>query len=715
MINLYDSKCTDFNNNGIASLKDTSKCEVTEELNGEFTIEFEYPRNSKYAENIDNDMIIKVDTGEAERQLFRIKGYNKDLTIIKATPQHISYDLIDNALDDVYPQNLDGNSAINWILNHTQYSHNFTGFSDITKQGTARYVRKNVIEAIIGDLDNSFVNVWGGEIERNNFNIRMLSKRGTDKGYKIKYAKNLSGIDFSKDDSNIITRLRPIGYDGLLLPEKYVDSPLINNYPHPKIGEIEYSDIKLKENEEDEDGFDTLEECYAELRKRASQEFEENNIDKPTINVKVDFIDLSKTTKYKDYKILTDVKLGDTVYVSLDNMLIAVRVIKTVYDALLHRFTALELGEFKANYITDTDKTVSNIVKKETESITSNILNSAKKEATELILQATTGYVVLRPNEILIMDTNNTNTAKKVWRWNVNGFGYSSNGVNGPYGTAITMNGAIVADFITAGTLNASLIKTGTLNANLITAGTMSLNRLLGDILSLGGSNNKNGKIEIKNSNGNTMATLDVNGLTLANGARLIGGNGVLSNFQYISSGNYKGFDLLGYSVNFYGNSTSIEYTYGDVTLDVYIPSDFIITSAYITLQHTPVAWYGYDQAQDKDYNCWGYARNIKLYKATGNQNYKFDMTYLSSFDLYTKSLSVSEIPNAFGSNGWTPSTHSGATYETKTSIDIKNQLKNGYQKLVIRCSGSLPTNFTNAAQRTGVGRAILNVIGYKS
>lgn len=705
MINLYDSKCTDFNNNGIASLVDTIKCEVTEELNGELVIDFEYPRNSKYSDYIDNDLIIKVDTGESERQLFRIKDYKKDLTSITATPQHITYDLIDNALDDVYPQELDGNAAINWILERTQYQHNFKGYSDISKQATARYVRKNVIEALIGDLDNSFVNVWGGEIERDNFNIKMLSRRGTDKGYKIKYAKNLSGIDFTKDDSNIITRLRPVGYDGLLLPEKYVDSPLINNYPHPKIGEIEYSDIKLKENEEDTEGFSTLEECYEEMRKRASQEFEDNNIDKPSINVKVDFIDLSKTTKYKDYKILTDVKLGDTVYVIIDNITVAVRVIKTVYDSLLHRFTSLELGEFKANYITDTDKTVSNILKKETETLTNNILLSAQEKATELILKATTGYVVLRPNEILIMDTNDTKTAKKVWRWNVNGFGYSSTGVNGTYGTAITMDGSIVADFITAGTINASLIKTGT----------MSLNRLLGDILSLGGNNNANGKIEIKNSNGNTMAILDVNGLTLANGAKLFGGNGVLSNFQYISSGNYKGFDLLGYSVNYYGSSSDIEYTYGDVTLDVYIPSDFIITSAYIMLQHTPVAWYGYDQQQDKDYNCWGYARNIKLYKATGNQNYKFDMTYLSSFDLYTKSLSVSEIKNAFGSNGWTPSTHSGATYETKTSTDIKSQLKNGYQKLVIRCSGSLPNNFTNAAQRTGVGRAILNVIGYKS
>lgn len=432
MINLYESTCEDFNNNGIASLKDTVKCEVTEELNGEYTVDFEYPRNAKYAEQIDNDMILKIDAGVSERQLFRIKEYNKDLSTIKATPQHVTYDLIDNALDDVYPQNLNGNAAIDWILTHTQYNHKFKGYSNINTQATARYVRKNPIEAIIGDLDNSFVKIWGGELERDNFNIRMLSKRGEDKGYKIKYAKNLTGIDFSKDDSSVITRLRPIGFDGLLLPEKYVDSPLINNYPHPKIGEIEYSDIKVKENEDDE-GFETIEQCYAELRKRAKAEFENNNIDKPTINVKVEFVELSKTTAYKDYKILTDVKLGDTVYVILDNMVVSVRVIKTVYDSLLHRYTSLELGEFKDNYISDTDKNVSNTVKKEFKTLSNDILLTAQKDATELILKATTGYVVLRPNEILIMDTDSTNTAKKVWRWNVNGFAYSSTGVNGPY------------------------------------------------------------------------------------------------------------------------------------------------------------------------------------------------------------------------------------------------------------------------------------------
>ena len=248
MINLYNAKFTktsDFNNNGIGSLKDTTKCEVTEELNGECTIDFEYPKNGKYAPEIENDMIIKVDTGEAERQLFRIKNRNENLTMITAKPQHITYDLRDNALDDTFPQNQNGAGAIDWILTHTQYNHLFKGYSDITNQASARYVRKNPLEAIIGDLDNSFVNVWGGELQRDNFNVRMLQQRGEDKGYTIKYGKNLTGIEFSKNDSNVITRLRPIGYDGLLLPEKYIDSPLIEEYPHPKIGEIEYERRKI--------------------------------------------------------------------------------------------------------------------------------------------------------------------------------------------------------------------------------------------------------------------------------------------------------------------------------------------------------------------------------------------------------------------------------------------------------------------------------------
>lgn len=459
MIILYDANCKDFNNNGIGILKDSLKCEVSEALNGELVLDMEYPITSKYIEFIINENIIKCDAGLEEDQLFRIKHVKPNFDTITIYGEHISYDLADNFLEDVFPQNLNGAACLDWILSHTLDSHNFNSFSDIQTVSSARYVRKNPIEAIVGDLENSFVNLWGGELERNNYTIKMLNRRGNDKGYKIRYRKNLTGLDFTIDNSNIVTKIMPQGYNGLFLPEKYIDSPLINNYPHKKVKVIEFSDVKVKENAYEEEGFATAEEAYQELRRLCNLKYSEENIDKPTVNLKVDFVDLSQTTEYQDYTFLESVSMGDTIRVELDYTQVEVRVIKTTYDALLHRYTKLELGEFKANYITDSQKDITNTIRKETDTIETSVLLQAKQNATEQLTAALGGYVYKTQNELFIMDTDNPNTAKKVWRWNLNGLGYSKNGINGPYELAMTQDGRIVADFITAGQMDVARIK----------------------------------------------------------------------------------------------------------------------------------------------------------------------------------------------------------------------------------------------------------------
>lgn len=459
MIILYDANCKDFNNNGIGILKDSLKCEVSEALNGELVLDMEYPITSKYIEFIINENIIKCDAGLEEDQLFRIKHVKPNFDTITIYGEHISYDLADNFLEDVFPQNLNGAACLDWILSHTLDSHNFNSFSDIQTVSSARYVRKNPIEAIVGDLENSFVNLWGGELERNNYTIKMLNRRGNDKGYRIRYRKNLTGLDFTIDNSNIVTKIMPQGYNGLFLPEKYIDSPLINNYPHKKVKVIEFSDVKVKENADEEEGFATAEEAYQELRRLCNLKYSEENIDKPTVNLKVDFVDLSQTTEYQDYTFLESVSMGDTIRVELDYTQVEVRVIKTTYDALLHRYTKLELGEFKANYITDSQKDITNTIRKETDTIETSVLLQAKQNATEQLTAALGGYVYKTQNELFIMDTDNPNTAKKVWRWNLNGLGYSKNGINGPYELAMTQDGRIVADFITAGQMDVARIK----------------------------------------------------------------------------------------------------------------------------------------------------------------------------------------------------------------------------------------------------------------
>lgn len=360
-------------------------------------------------------------------------------------------------LEDVYPKNLDANQFINWILSHSQYKTNFKGSGNISNVATARYVRKNIVKAIMGDEENSILKLFSAELERNNYDISILRRRGSDRGVSIRYARNINGISFDEDNSTIGTRIMPKGYDGILLPEKYVDSPIINKYPHPIIREIEYSDIKLKDdNSEENEGFETLEQCYEEMRKRVQQEFE-NGLDKPTISVDVDFVELSKTVEYKEYKNLEKVYLGDTIKIYLEKLGVDVieRVISTTYDVLEDRFTNIELGKLISNYVSENAQFQNTM-----EQVTiPNILEAAKNHSTQQLINAMGGYVYKTQSELFIMDTDNINTAQKVWRWNLNGLGYSNTGINGVYELAITQDGNIVADFIRTGTMSVSRIE----------------------------------------------------------------------------------------------------------------------------------------------------------------------------------------------------------------------------------------------------------------
>lgn len=120
-------------------------------------------------------------------------------------------------------------------------------------------------------------------------------------------------------------------------------------------------------------------------------------------------------------------------------------------------------GTTKHMTYTSANQSKATAIQNTVKNMPSSILNQARETATALINAATTGYVVTRANEILIMDTPDIDTATNVWRWNQNGLGYSSNGYEGPYNLAMTSNGEIVADFITTGTLNADRIRAGVL------------------------------------------------------------------------------------------------------------------------------------------------------------------------------------------------------------------------------------------------------------
>lgn len=483
MITLHNSRTKNFNNNGLGILKDCISAKVCEVLNGEFNINITYPVGGYLYPNLVEDNIIVTDVGYGKRQAFRIKNVSKRLDNIEVYATHIFYDLNDNLIEDIYPKGQTGETVINYILSHAQYEHNFIGYSNITKTSTARYIRKNLVESLIGEDSNSFINRWGGEIIRDNYNITMVNKRGVANGMQIRYAKNLTGIEFQIDRTTVGTRIMPKAFDGLLLPEKYIDSPNIDLYPHPIIKIIEYSDLKLAT--ESGEGFASKTELYQAMRERVQEEFK-NEIDKPTITTTVNFVELANTKEYQEYKELEKLNIGDysTVYVPHLNINVTQRVYKTIYDAILGKFVEFEMGYVKSNYITQIIKSEANM----NEVVLPSIVEQAAKESTEQVNYqieeqvnaALAGYVYKTKEALYVMDSSSLNGARKIYRWSKLGLTYSDKGMNGPYETVMSQEGEINADFIKSGTIdpkligagiNASLITEGIINADLITDG----------------------------------------------------------------------------------------------------------------------------------------------------------------------------------------------------------------------------------------------------
>lgn len=510
---IYNSTETNFNNNGLGFLTDVINASVIDQLNGEYSLTFEYPLNAKNNEYLIEDNIVKCKVADGSQQLFIITNVVKTYKTIKVMCKHIFYKLLYNFLEDVYPQELNCADYLNWLLNHTQYPNEFTGYSDISLIRTGRYVRKNPIECILGD-DNSMVNLFGGEIKRDNFKIYFNARIGNDEGLKLLFGKNITGINVNIDISNCYTRIMPIGYDGLLLPEKYIDSPLINNYPYPRIALMKFENIKYDPNSES--AYHTLEEAYQALRDAVQEQYDAG-IDKPAVNISVDWVELSKTEEYRQFASLERVHIGDTITANILGMDFTTRVIKTTYNPLNDTTEKFEIGTFK----TTIGESINKIDKVITEFSPGTILAEARDNATSLITQAMGGYVYKTNSELYIMDSDNPNTAEKVWRWNINGLGYSSTGINGPYGIAMTMDGSIVADFITTGTLNTNVIQgydslviqvtDNTGNISTLTQTVNELNSKIQDVLDITTSGESDvGLVTLYNINGSEPIMLQV-------------------------------------------------------------------------------------------------------------------------------------------------------------------------------------------------------------
>ncbi|HHT7773882.1 TPA: phage tail spike protein [Streptococcus suis] len=349
MICLYASDESLFEHNGLGILdNDLKKCRVEEELNNLYTLTAQYPLWAKFGKSIRNGMIIKAPTPNGD-QLFRIYQSKPSMGMLEIHAFHIFYDLAFNFVEDTNIVFKSGQAWLQQLSKNTQYRHPFTFFSDISTVAGSRVVRKNCVEILLNtSLDNSFVNRFGGEILRDNFKVYFNRAIGENRGFKIRHKKNLKGYTANIDDKSVITRIMPIGFDGLLLPEKYVDSPRISDYPFPRIGKVEV-DVKaaVGENADAKDAI-PLNEAHAKMRSLVREQF--GLIDVPTCSYEIDFVELSKTKEYADFQNLETVRIGDTVTVSHDEdgFYVEAKVIRYEYDSLAGSLLRIEAGQFES-------------------------------------------------------------------------------------------------------------------------------------------------------------------------------------------------------------------------------------------------------------------------------------------------------------------------------------------------------------------------------
>lgn len=199
----------------------------------------------------------------------------------------------------------------------------------------------------------------------------------------------------------------------------------------------------------------------------------------------------------------------------------------------------------------------------------------------------------------------------------------------------------------------------------------------------------------------------------LQDGNKVIGGDGILTNLQFSSVGKFEGYGLLGFNYNSFDDS----YAYADISIDIDIPDNFTIEQAYLTLYHTPAVWGYYNDSTKENVDIQGYARNLKVYETSGsNQNYSFYMTYGGDYAIDLSSGYLTEITNAFGVSSYTPNSEYSGDIDVKKTIDIMSYLRTGEtHKIVVRTIDAIPTNESIACSKTGMARAVINVIGYMS
>lgn len=483
MIILFDETARTFETLGVKVLKPLVAV-VKKEDNGEYTLEYR-----DHAENyhlFKNDMIIAVDTPWG-RQAFRVNNPKLNGSKFDIKAQHVFYDSKNYLIKDSYVVDNNASYALGHLNAATDVTSPFSTISDVVGNFSLRTVRKSLYEAVLAVAER-----WGGHLIFDNFNVELRKEIGQDRGVTVAYGKNIRGFTITEKWDNVVTKVLPVGKDGLLLEDTYVELA-VDDYDTPysrvvsfKQDHITDDSFKNEQGVVDTEAYKTA--LRADLLSQAQKYLSDNHL--PKVNYSVEaFVE-------------GIVDLGDIVRVNHPRLKdpLETRVIGIEYDAISERIDKVEFGNFNdklQNLISDTVKTIETATEETKTEVTTAFERSLQNATANIAGIMTNSNVIYDGDQILVVDNLPKETATNVMRINASGIGFSTSGINGEFNSAWQINGTMDMQQINAINLVADKIKGGTLR--------------------LGFFEGNNGLIEILDEYGNYTGRIDQNGIVFTN------------------------------------------------------------------------------------------------------------------------------------------------------------------------------------------------------
>lgn len=502
MIKLFKETDKLFSTNGDRVILPLSAI-VHKEDNGDFYLEL--TTSLKYVDDLTEGRILVANTPQGD-QAFRVSNVQKSKNKVYTKAWHVFYDTENYLIEDSYVVDKNCNDALDHLNTAAHPSSPFSTLSDVNTTASFRCVRKSLYEAI-----QTVVERWGGHLLRDNFNIEIRDKIGQDNGVTMRYGKNIKEISVEYDWTDVVTELMPVGYDGIMLEDKYIYADATYDIPYTKcvhfdqdIDEDEYRDQDGNLNEL---AYETA--LRADLFAQAQAYIEKNQY--PKVNYTLDG-NLEKITD-----------IGDTV--AVDDERIGVQILTNViaydYDVTLEKYVGLQFGNFRktlTNFVEKVTAETEKIVAENNETIRVTLSNELA-EATDKIWGALgSSYVIYEGDKILVVDKLPKETATNVIMINNGGIAFSQTGINGTFNSAWTIDGEMNMQNINVVNFTADLIKGGTLK--------------------LGSNLNQSGILEVYDDTNSIIAVLDKNGLRM---------NGVDGSYVLINNEvGFAGYDRLG-------------------------------------------------------------------------------------------------------------------------------------------------------------------------